>query len=165
MDPLLLWGLGLIGAAILLVILEVFVPSAGILTVTAVVVAIAGVVCLFLYETAWGVAGMLTVIVLGPLVGFGAVQLWRHTPLGRKMIGVPSEDEIERRREAEQRERESRMALLGAEGVAITDLRPVGIIRIGDQRMDALAQTFMIPAGSRVKVVQVEGNQIKVRAI
>lgn len=165
MDPMLLWGLGLLAAAILLVILEVFVPSAGIITVTAVVVAIAGVVCLFLYETAWGIAGMLAVLILGPLVAFGALQLWRHTPLGRKMIGVPSEEELERQRQQEQRERESRQALIGAEGVAITDLRPVGIIRIGDQRMDALAQTFVIPAGSRVRVVQVEGNQIKVRAI
>ncbi|MBM4109491.1 MAG: hypothetical protein FJ255_11910 [Phycisphaerae bacterium] len=165
MDPMLLWGLGLIGAAILLVVLEVFVPSAGVITVTAVVVAIAGVVCLFIYETVWGVAGMLTVAVLGPVVGFGALQLWRHTPLGRKMIGVPSDEEVEARREAERHEQESRLALIGAEGVALTDLRPVGVVRIGEHRMDALAQTFMIPAGSRVKVVHVEGTQVKVRAV
>lgn len=165
MDPMLLWGLGLLGAAILLVILEVFVPSAGVITAAAVVVAIAGVVCLFVYETMWGVAGTLSIAVLGPLVGFGALQLWRHTPLGRKMIGVPSDEEAEAQREAAQRERDRQLALLGAEGVALTDLRPVGVIRVGDQRMDALAQTFMIPAGSKVKVVHVEGSQIKVRAL
>jgi len=99
------------------------------------------------------------------VVGFGALQLWRHTPLGRKMIGVPSDEEVEARREAERHEQESRLALIGAEGVALTDLRPVGVVRIGEHRMDALAQTFMIPAGSRVKVVHVEGTQVKVRAV
>jgi membrane-bound serine protease (ClpP class) len=165
MEPMLLWGLGLLGAALLLVVLEVFVPSAGLITLTAVVVAIAGVVCLWLHDTTWGVIGMLVVLVLGPLVGLGSVQLWRHTPMGRKMIGAPTEEEVERRFLEEQRERDERLALVGAEGEALTDLRPVGVVRIGERRMDALAQTFLIPAGSRVRVVQVEGSQVKVRQV
>ena len=44
MEPKLLWGLGLIGAALLLLLLEIFIPSMGVLFVTAIVVALAGVV-------------------------------------------------------------------------------------------------------------------------
>jgi membrane-bound serine protease (ClpP class) len=85
--------------------------------------------------------------------------------MGRKMIGAPTEEEVERRFLEEQRERDERLALVGAEGEALTDLRPVGVVRIGERRMDALAQTFLIPAGSRVRVVQVEGSQVKVRQV
>ena len=50
MEPKLLWGLGLIGAALLLLLLEIFIPSMGVLFVTAIVVALAGVVTLFTYD-------------------------------------------------------------------------------------------------------------------
>ena len=51
------------------------------------------------------------------------------------------------------------------EGVAITDLRPGGTIRIGKDRYDALAEGRVIEAGRRVRVVGFETGQVKVRAV
>jgi membrane-bound ClpP family serine protease len=43
-------------------------------------------------------------------------------------------------------------------------LRPVGVIRIGDRRMDALAESGIIDQGTEVEIVEIIDNQIKVRA-
>ncbi|MBL8759125.1 MAG: hypothetical protein JNK35_11930, partial [Phycisphaerae bacterium] len=50
MEPLLLWGLGLLAASLLIVVIELFLPSAGVLALVATAVAIAGVVCLFRHD-------------------------------------------------------------------------------------------------------------------
>ena len=54
-------------------------------------------------------------------------------------------------------------ALLGAEGEALTDLRPVGAARIEGQRIDVRSEVAFIPMGAKVRVTAVEGSQIKVR--
>jgi membrane protein implicated in regulation of membrane protease activity len=41
----------------------------------------------------------------------------------------------------------------------------VGLIEIDGQRVEALAQSSFIPAGSKVRVSAVEGAQIKVRPL
>ena len=47
----------------------------------------------------------------------------------------------------------------------VSPLRPVGIVRIGDQRHDALAESGIIEPGQRIRVTAVTDNQLKVRAI
>ena len=54
-------------------------------------------------------------------------------------------------------------ALIGSEGTAVSDLRPVGKVRIEGERLDALAESGMIEAGTPVVVTTVYDNQIKVR--
>lgn len=165
MEPKLLWGLGLIGASLLLMIIEVFIPTAGVLFVTAVVTALAGVVTLFMYDVLWGVSGLLAVLVLGPMVGFSALNIWKNTPIGRRMIGSKTEAEREKEKQAELHERDEMMALIGLEGEAITDLRPVGVARFGGKRLDVTSEIGLITKGSRVVISTVESNLIKVREI
>lgn len=52
------------------------------------------------------------------------------------------------------------------EGIALTNLRPVGIIEIDNERLDAVAEgdTF-IKRGSKIKVVGIEGNKLVVQKI
>ena len=54
-DDFLFWGLGLVAAALLLIVVEVFVPSAGLISLTATGCAIAGVYCLFKVSVGWGI--------------------------------------------------------------------------------------------------------------
>ena len=75
------------------------------------------------------------------------------------------EEDLERQRAEEERARDEKLALIGSEGKALTDLRPVGVIEIGGRRFDALAETRMIEGGARVRVTAVEYNQIKVREV
>lgn len=163
MESLLVWGLGLLALALVLLVAEFFVPSAGALGLTAAVIAIAGVVCLFRYDTLWGVIGSLIVIVFGPLAVYFGLKLWPHTPLGRRVIGAPSEEEAAAARQRESDEKKKQAALVGKEGRVLTDLRPVGTVEIDGVRYDALSETLFVPAGSRVRVVGAEVAQIKVR--
>lgn len=165
MEPKLLWGLGLIGASLLLLLLEVFIPSMGVLFVAAIVVALAGVVTLFTYDPMWGVSGLLAVLVLGPMIGYFGLNIWKNTPIGRRMIGSKSEAEVEEEKQAELRQRDQMLALVGMEGETLTDLRPVGVGRFEGKRLDVTAELGLIPRGSRVRISEVEGNLIKVRQI
>ena len=162
---MLFWGLGLLAAALLLVVIEVFVPSGGLIAFISAGSAIAGVFCLFKVSPTWGLIGILCVVILGPLTFSFALRVWPSTPMGRKMMGEQTPEQIEAARQAELKERERLASLIDAEGVVLTDLRPVGVVQIGGERFDALAESAFIRAGTKVKVTVVASNQIKVRAI
>jgi membrane-bound serine protease (ClpP class) len=53
--------------------------------------------------------------------------------------------------------------LVGAEGVAITPLRPAGTARIGDRRVDVVAEGALIASGEPVVVTLAEGARVVVR--
>jgi len=53
--------------------------------------------------------------------------------------------------------------LVGREGVTLTPLRPAGVARFGDARVDVVAMGEMIEKDRRVKVVEVKGNRVVVR--
>ncbi|MDB4976589.1 MAG: hypothetical protein JWN48_4930 [Myxococcaceae bacterium] len=51
----------------------------------------------------------------------------------------------------------------GQLGVAESDLRPVGVARFGDRRVDVVSEGDYVAAGSRVRVLEVAGSRIVVR--
>jgi membrane-bound ClpP family serine protease len=164
-EELLFWGLGLLAASLLLVIIEVFVPSGGLIAVTAAGCAVVGVVFLFKYQLAWGISGTLAILILGP-TSFGfALRVWPSTPIGRRMLGAKTPEEEEADRLAQLKERQKQQSLIGAEGTVVTDLRPVGIILVDNARMEALSESGFIRAGAKVRITMVESNQIKVRQV
>ncbi|HEX2839160.1 MAG TPA: NfeD family protein [Phycisphaerales bacterium] len=163
MDTMLIWGIVLIGLAVVLGFAELFVPSHGALGLTSGVLAIAGVVCMFKFDTTWGVSSGLALIVLAPMgVGFG-LKIWPHTPLGKRIIGAPTEDEVEQERRREEAAKAARRALIGKSGTVLTDLRPVGKVDIDGHRHEVLSETSFISAGTRVKVTHADLEVIKVR--
>ncbi len=56
-------------------------------------------------------------------------------------------------------------ALLNKEGTAYTDLRPAGTAVIEGNRVDVVAESQMIVKGAAIRVVQVEGMRVVVRAV
>ncbi|MEQ8318550.1 MAG: NfeD family protein [Phycisphaerales bacterium] len=164
MDPLLVWGLLLLGISAFLGLLEFFVPSAGIIGIVALVVAIAGVVCLWSYETAWGITGMLGVLVIAPTATYFGFKVLPYTPIGKGLI-LSNPDPDDPSGDASNASHALRIALVGQEGMAQTDLRPIGVVKIEGQRHDAVAESGYIPGGSRVKVISADGIQLKVRQI
>ena len=59
----------------------------------------------------------------------------------------------------------NRFDLLGAEGKALTDLRPSGTVIINDEHVDVVTEGSFIVKGTTVKVIKVEGPRIVVREI
>ena len=53
--------------------------------------------------------------------------------------------------------------LVGQLGEAVSDLRPVGIVRIDGRRIDVSSEGGYITAGTAVEVTVVEGARIVVR--
>ena len=53
--------------------------------------------------------------------------------------------------------------LLGQTGETMTDLRPVGAVMFGDERVDCVAETGQIDKGSEITVIHVEGVRVVVR--
>lgn len=166
MEDLLFWGFGLIGVALGLAVLELFIPSGGIIAIAASVVAIAGVVAFWKVSWIWGLTSLVGAIVAGVALFQFALKVMPYTPVGRGLILGDQDNEFASRRAEEERQRlETERALVGATGVAITDCRPIGSAEIEGTRIEVLAVGGIIEQGTPVRVVHVEGNQIKVRAI
>jgi membrane-bound serine protease (ClpP class) len=56
-------------------------------------------------------------------------------------------------------------AYMGREGVARTMLRPAGTAEFGDERLDVVTSGDLIPKGSRLRVIRVEGSRVVVERI
>jgi membrane-bound ClpP family serine protease len=165
MEDLLMWGLVLLGAGVLMLLAEMFLPTGGLLGILAGLCAAAGIIILFKHDTTWGFTALLCVLILGPMAAGFLVKVWPHTPIGRAIFGTPSEDEVQKQRLSEEAERETWLALVGKEGLVLSDLRPVGIVEIDGRRYDALCETTLIRAGQKVRVTSVESRQVKVRPV
>jgi membrane-bound serine protease (ClpP class) len=166
----LVWGFVLLAAMIVLIFLELFVPSGGMIALLAAVAAVGSIVAFFAYDTTWGLVALGLYVVLGPILGVFGFKLWLHSPLGRRMIlggDDPTLDPDADPTGLTERARQERLAqlkgLIGARGVAVTSLRPVGTVKIDGQRLDAMAESGVIDAGSPIVVTDVYDNQIKVR--
>lgn len=169
-EPLLIWAFGLLGLAAALIVLEMFIPSGGVIGLVAGVATIASLVCFWRVSSMWGLSSTLAVLILIPFLVSFAFKVWPNTPVGRRLIlGGDDESEGARMADAQRRqaERDRRDALIGVEGVALTDLHPVGVVRVGKSkdRREGLAQGGSIDAGERIRVVGFEGTSLKVRRI
>jgi membrane-bound serine protease (ClpP class) len=165
METMLLIGISLIALGMLLFILEAFVPSAGIISVLAVGSTAAGIVFLFRHDMMWGWIGLLVSLVLAPASFFGAMNILPNTPMGRALFGPSGEEIAEQDRVVRDQARQAREGLVGAEGTAITDMRPMGVVQIDGKRLDAIAVGGIVDRGSAVRVVKADGLTIEVRGI
>jgi membrane-bound serine protease (ClpP class) len=165
-----LWGCILFGVALVLLVLELGVPSGGLIGILAGVAAVSSIVAFFMYDPWWGGLAALLYIVLAPILIIFLFKVWLHSPIAKMMIlgdNTPNPSTDEETAAETERQRSERLAeiraLIGAEGVTETALRPVGTVRIKGQRVDGLAESGIIEANTPIIVVDVYDNQIKVR--
>ena len=160
MDPL-YWSMILVALGFGVVLLELFVPSAGVLGIVAAILFISGIVTGFLHSM-WLGATMLGLIACClPLLFMAMVKVWPHTPLGRRiLIGRMKEEEVLPVGEDYEHEK-----LIGQKGIAKTKMLPSGMIKIGDRSYDAVSDGFAIEAGSEIEVVAIKMNRILVQPV
>ena len=156
---LLIWAVVAFGLALILVVVEAFLPSGGIFGFLAGACAITGIVLFFNVNTRLGLFSMAVTLLALPFLIAGLLWIWPHTIVGRALTLDDAQEPVLGGEPGE----EANVIDVGLEGTAETDLRPVGSCRLGGQRVDCLAVTGVIPAGTTVRVWAVEGDTIRVK--
>jgi membrane-bound ClpP family serine protease len=161
MDWWLLFAIFLYLACAMLLVAEVFVPSAGLLTVLSLACLAGGLFLFFKHSPAAGWLGVAIAVVMIPGVLVGAYKIFPRTQFGKgvllsppqKLAGeaIPDTDELK--------------GLLGATGTVITTMRPVGMCDIAGRRHECIAEGGFVEKGNKVKVIKVESTQVTVRII
>lgn len=159
MSAELTWPIILLAAALTLFMIEVFIPSGGLIGLLAIGLLLAGVWKAFQVSTATGMKFSIAVLLLLPLAFGFAVYLWPRTPMAKwAFLKPPTREEIEP-------DRGARLDLLVGEfGRAISPLRPSGLVDFDGRRLDGLSEEGLIPAGALVRAVGVRGQAVVVRA-
>ena len=166
----------LFAVGVMLVVLEVFIPSMGLLTLGA-------MLCFGLSvwraqveagpAAAWTmgiIAPILTVVVL-----YYGLKYIPRTSLGRGLVlydpadeGTVVEPTVSQTAVLQPHggtDEDELRSLVGTEGVAESDLRPAGVATVNSQRVDVVTEGGMIDVGARIKVIAVEGNRVVVRQV
>ena len=154
-DPLTLAVLCLLlGCA--LIVLEVFIPSGGILSFFSVVAIVASLAVAFRRDSTTGLTFLVLTMIAVPAVVALAFKYWPLTPMGKAFLGeLPSEADIQTD--------DPRRELVGRVGIAKSKMLPSGSVLIDDQLIDAMSQGAAIEIGEAVVVVEVKANRVVVR--
>jgi membrane-bound serine protease (ClpP class) len=144
-----------------LIIAEVFVPSGGIISVFALACLVGGVAIFFRHSGTTGWVGVGIAGVMIPSVLVIAYKIFPKTRFGKNVTLTPPErqkgDAIPDTAELKK--------LLGAEGLVLTPLRPVGMCDFSGRRIECVAEGGYVDKSKKVKVINVESTQLTVREI
>lgn len=158
--PDIAWAILLLILGCVFVVLEVFIPSGGIITILAAVAFIASILIASWEGPTTGPAtgftfAAITVFAVPLLVAI-AFKYWPRTRLGKAFLGeLPREDEV--------LPEDPRRGLIGRVGVARSKMLPSGAVEIDGQMIDAITHGQAIEPGAYVVVVEVRANRVVVR--
>lgn len=162
-SPWLVAGIILLAVGVAIGVLEMFVPSGGLLAVCAIGALVGSVSCFFVYDTLAGFAALAIYAAGAPVAIVVGIKLWSHTPLAKGMVLGAREDDDETAPHAPGEPDGVPLPALGSSGTALTPMRPVGFVRIAESRLEAQAESGMIEPGTRVLVVESTPARIVVR--
>ncbi|MEM8710609.1 MAG: NfeD family protein [Planctomycetota bacterium] len=148
----------LFAAGLVLIIAEVFIPSMGLLGLAAALCIVGSIGTAFYQDAGTGIQMLVATAVLVPIVMTFGIKLFPSTPMGKKLTarGFSFDDGtgVDRRDEG----------LTGKSGIVESPLRPSGIARIDDRRVDVVSRGEPIEKGTSIVVVEVSGNRVVVAA-
>lgn len=157
----LVWILMLVALGLTLVLLEVFVPSGGVLGLLAVLALGAGVVTAFVEQGALiGMSVLAGTLGAVPMVLMLAFRWFPATPLGRRVLPPPpSADEVLPDIALRHRLR----GFVGRRGRATSELVPWGSVEIDGEPLEGVSEGGPIDGGEVVEVTGVQGRALVVR--
>jgi hypothetical protein len=159
-----------------LLILEIFfIPGFGVTGISGIILVL-GSIGLVAYGhwprsneewVAYGqTLGPFTISILGALVlAFLLARYLPHIPYANRLMLRPQGETDEFAADSMDSIHPDLAALLGAIGVAATPLRPAGKVQFGDDFVDVIAEGSYILPGTRVQVVEIEGNRVVVKEV
>ena len=158
--PDIAWAVILMLIGLVLVVMEVFIPSGGIISILAAVSFIASIFIAFQPGPTTGpTTGLIftaTMIFAVPTLIALAFKYWPRTPMGKAFLGdFPREEDV--------LPEDPRRGLIGRVGVARTKMLPSGAVEVDGQMIDAVTQGRPIEPGTYVVVAEVRANRVVVR--
>ena len=159
----LLWVVSLLLLGLGVMVLEVFVPSGGILGFVSIAALVAAVATAFLEQGATaGMAALAVVVLAVPAVLAVAFRWFPETPLGRRVLPPAPEaadvlPDPERRRHVRE--------LVGHSGRTVSELLPWGRVEIDGETVEAMSEGGPVEAGVAIEAVGVQGTSLVVRLV
>ena len=154
------WSFLLLGIGVLIIGIEMFVPSGGVLGVLSGLAVLGAIVLAFASSAKFGACMVILVSFLLPAILAVAIRYWPDTPIGRLiMIRPPSSEEIL----PDAENRRNLKALIGRRGIAKCLMLPGGVVVVDGVSYDAVAGSTSIESGQAVRVVAVAMNRLEVR--
>ncbi len=154
------WAIALLCFAMLLIVMEMFVPSGGGLGFMAACAVAASIGLAYYADGIRGGTIFLSIAVFSlPILFWAFVKWWPDTPIGRMLVAKPpvTEDIIP--------DDHGLGDLIGQLGTATTPMLPAGVIRVAGRTYDALSEGLAIEQGSPIKVLSVSCGQVLVRSL
>jgi membrane-bound serine protease (ClpP class) len=151
----------LLGLAFAFIVLEVFIPSGGLLTVLAIGTLVVSVGLAFNESQLAGALFLAAGIIGMPLLAYKMLRFFPKTRMGRRFLlfGPAGHEEIATSSELKLRQFE------GKKGVTKTQLRPSGVAEISGERVNVVSEGMIIEPGTPVQVIEVTGNRVVVQKI
>lgn len=165
MDAYELFAILLLAVGVGLLVIEVFIPSGGLILILSLVCLSVSVWCSV--KAWWNSEDMLAwwtylaaLVVLIPGAVSGAFYMLPRTEFGRSILATPPELEdvtpyVE--------EEEHLKQMIGKLGTTLSLMNPGGLVSVNSERMHCEAEGMLIESGETVEVIAVKGNRLVVR--
>lgn len=159
MSPLVLAVICFVIAAVLAVV-DLLVPSGGVLAVASLIAGLFSVYFGFQSGYTTGVVTLTLMLVAIPLFIAVALRLWPHTPIGKRVIlKAPLQPD-----EPKDTEQAQLNELIGQVGITTNALMPYGFVRLLGRNYNAVCDSGVIEAGQNVVVTAVQQRNLIVAA-
>ncbi|MFN3152710.1 NfeD family protein [Bremerella sp.] len=144
-----------------LIVLELFIPSGGVLGFIAAVLLVSAVVYAYWKcDIAVGTAFLAAAVITVPVMIGIAIRIWPHTPMGRMILLDSATEEY-----VDSHASSGHTELVGRRGIARSNLLPSGVAEIDGNRWDVIIVGPAADRGDLIEVVEVEGNRILVARV
>ena len=160
MEPY-LWSILLLLSGCVILGIEMFVPSGGILGIMAALSFVGGIAVAFMQNMQTGLIMLTVTAAVVPLLLVAAVHVWPNTPIGRRILGKLPEhpDEVLPETEAYRGLKE----LIGRRGRSTCKMLPGGSVVIDRRSFEAVSLGMPIDERAPVEVVDVRMGRLVVR--
>jgi membrane-bound ClpP family serine protease len=148
-------------ACAVLIIAEVFVPSGGLISICALACLAGGIAIFFHHSVVAGWIGVGIAAIMIPVVLIFSYKIFPKTRFGKSVTLAPPQ----RPKGDAVPDTDKLKELLGAEGVVLTTLRPVGTCDFSGRRVECVAESGFVEKDEKIKVIKVASTQVTVRII
>lgn len=144
-------------AGLLLLLVEAFIPGFGVAGAGGIILILLSVII-----SAENFTQAITAIVVAFVVSIIALALIiKYAPKSKFYDRIILKTSLSK--EAGFAATEDYSEYIGKEGVAITPLRPAGIVEVNGKRLDVVAEGTFVKSGSKVVIIGVEGRRIIIK--